>query len=53
MNNSEVEALLQHKKVLQRLILTKNNVVEVKKHKKELQIIEDLIFYDNYTKGVR
>jgi hypothetical protein len=37
MNNSEVEALLQHKKVLQRLILTKNNVVEVKKHKKELQ----------------
>ena len=53
MNNSEIEALLQHKKTLQRLILIKDGVVEAKKHKRELQIIEDLLYYDRYTKGVR
>lgn len=53
MNNTEVEALLQYKKVLQRLILTKDGVIDVKKHKKQIELIDDLLFYDRYTKGER
>ena len=53
MNNTEVEALLQYKKVLQRLILTKDGVIDAKKHKKQIEIINDLLFYDKYTKGER
>lgn len=53
MNNKEIEALLEYKKVLQRLILNKDSILDAKKHKKELQIIDDLLYYDKYTKGVR
>lgn len=53
MNNTEVEALLGYKEKLRMLILNNENVNNIKKCKKQIELIDDLLFYDKYTKGER
>ena len=53
MNNSEVEALLDYKEKLRNLILNNENADNIKKYKSQIELIDDLLFYDRYTKGER
>lgn len=53
MNNNEIEALKQHKRYLEVLKATTDNMKEKHNIKTQIQIIDDLLFYDNHTKGVK
>ena len=52
MNETEIAALLVHQKTLRKGLLRTDDVYQKRKIKKQLSIIEDLLYYDKYTKGI-
>ncbi len=52
MNETEIAALLSYRQHLRRGLLRTDDVYTKRKIKKHLSIIEDLLYYDKYSKGV-